>query len=179
MKKKQKKNTWTPKREKAKNSLVRNGIILLLSIVFFFVSMYGARCFVTKVCGVSFLDALVRSHYTILMPKGALEVEVANTSALRELGLAGRKSIPNNGGMLFVFDTPGRYGWWVKDMLFPVDIVWINDDGIVVNIERNVSPDSYPKTYINESPASYVLEMNAKGSLERGLYIGSKVKISD
>jgi uncharacterized membrane protein (UPF0127 family) len=111
------------------------------------------------------------------MPKGALEVEVADTISSRELGLSGRKKMNDDEGMLFVFDTPGRYGFWMKDMQFPLDIAWINQNGIVVYIERNVTPETYPKAFINQSEALYVLEVNA-GLMEKfGLYMGSKIKI--
>jgi uncharacterized membrane protein (UPF0127 family) len=116
---------------------------------------------------------------TVLMPKGAIEVEVANTKASRELGLSGRKSMTDDEGLLFVFDTPGRYGFWMKDMKFPLDIIWINQNGIVVDIERNLTPDTYPKPYINDSDATYVLEINAGLAQHFGLYLGSKVKIID
>ncbi len=79
----------------------------------------------------------------------------------------------------FVFDAPGRYGFWMKDMAFPLDIVWINQNGVVVNIERDLTPESYnqKKTFINQADASYVLEVNAGMAAKFGLYLGSKVKI--
>jgi uncharacterized membrane protein (UPF0127 family) len=113
------------------------------------------------------------------MPKGALEAELANTRASRELGLSGRASMGDNEGLLFAFDKPGRYGFWMKDMQFPLDIIWINENGIVVSIERGLTPESYPKIFMNQAEASYVLEINA-GLAERfGLYLGSKVKMTD
>jgi uncharacterized membrane protein (UPF0127 family) len=141
--------------------------------------MYGFRCFVTKVCDSIVVDKFVRSDMTILMPKGAIEVEVANTKASRELGLSGRHNMRDDEGMLFVFDTPGRYGFWMKDMEFPLDIIWINENGVVVSVERDVAKDSYPKAFMNQSDASYVLEINAGLAEKFGIYIGSKVKMTD
>jgi uncharacterized membrane protein (UPF0127 family) len=141
--------------------------------------MYGFRCLVTKVCGDVIIDKFIRHDITILMPKGALEAELANTRASRELGLSGRASMGDNEGLLFAFDKPGRYGFWMKDMQFPLDIIWINENGIVVSIERGLTPESYPKIFMNQAEASYVLEINA-GLAERfGLYLGSKVKMTD
>ena len=65
----------------------------------------------------------------------------------------------------------------MKDMLFSLDILWINNDGVVVEVERNITPTTYPKTFINSSAATYVLEINAGEAEKRGLYIGSKVRI--
>jgi uncharacterized membrane protein (UPF0127 family) len=160
-----------------KSTTVRNTGIILLSVGLFFFSKYSIHCAMEKVCDSVIVDRLVRHDVTLLMPKGALEVEVADTISSRELGLSGRKKINDDEGMLFVFDTPGRYGFWMKDMQFPLDIAWINQNGIVVYIERNVTPETYPKAFINQSEALYVLEVNA-GLMEKfGLYMGSKIKI--
>jgi uncharacterized membrane protein (UPF0127 family) len=144
---------------------------------------YGYRCGEEKVCGSTLANQLVRSGAVITMPNGTmLSVEVADTPASRELGLSGRKSISDDDGLLFVFDRPGRYGFWMKDMKFPIDMVWINKDGVVVYAEREIGPDTYfnynpPKTFINGPEALYVLEVASGQSEKLGLYLGSKVKI--
>lgn len=130
-------------------------------------------------CEIEMLSKFIRHDVTILMPKGAIQVEVAQTKSSRELGLSGRPSMRNDEGILFVFDSPGKYGFWMKDMNFALDIVWINENGLVVDIERNLTPGSYPKTFINEIDATYVLEINAGLAKEFGLFLGSKVKITD
>ena len=162
-----------------KSTILRNIFLVILCIALFFSSMYGARCLVTKVCGSIAIDTFVRHDVTVLMPKGALEVEVADTRASRELGLSGRTQIGDDEGLLFVFDVPGRYGFWMKGMKFPLDVAWINQNGVIVDIERNLTPDTYPKAYTNQSDASYVLEINAGLAEKFGLYLGSKVKITE
>ena len=158
-------------------------VVALIAIGVFF---YGYRCIAEKVCEIEVVNKFVRHDMTITMPNGVLVAEVVDTPASRELGLSGRSSMRDNEGMMFVFDHPGRYGFWMKDMLFPLDIVWINQNGVVVHIERNLSPVSYrvlprtnPETFINTPDASYVLEVNAGRADEYGLYLGSKVKISE
>ncbi len=141
--------------------------------------MYGYRCLVEKVCESETIERVVRPDITILMPKGALTAEVVSTKSARAQGLSGRTKMKDNEGMLFIFETPGKYGFWMKDMLFALDIVWINNNGIVVSIERNVTPESYPKAFINHADASYVLEINAGDSEKLGLYLGSKVKFAE
>lgn len=148
-------------------------------IIFLLVTAYGYRCFFQKVCGSYTLDTLVRHSVKITTPLGLVVAEVADTEASRELGLSGRQGLNTNEGLLFVFDLSGQYRWWVKDMKFSVDIIWINKDGVVVEIERNASPDSYPKTYINASPAKYVLELQAGEGERQGIFLGSKVKINN
>jgi uncharacterized membrane protein (UPF0127 family) len=175
------KNSVKKETASAKRIFLKKTILGIFFIVLFFGSMYGFRCFTTKVCDSVVIDKIVRHDVTLLMPKGALQVEVANTKASRELGLSGRPSMGNDEGMLFVFPTPGRYGFWMKDMVFPLDIIWINQEGIVVWIERNVTPESFleEKIFINTSDASYVLEVNAGQANRFGLFMGSKIKIAD
>jgi uncharacterized membrane protein (UPF0127 family) len=163
----------------SKKPILRKGVFGALLVLIFLTSMYGFKCLVFKVCEVIFIERFVRHDVLITMPRGAITAEVVDTKASRELGLSGRTSMNDNEGMLFVFDKPGRYGFWMKDMIFPLDIIWINQNGIVVEIERDLTPGSYPKTFINTSPASYVLEINAGSSEKEGLYIGSKVKIME
>ena len=146
-------------------------------VIFFFVGMYGYRCFFEKVCNNEVIDKYVRHDMMLAMPHGTMTVEVADTKSSRELGLSGRKEMKEDEGMLFVFDVPGRYGFWMKDMAFPLDIIWINQNGTVVEVERDAKPESYPKTYMNASPASYVLELTAGVAEQQGVFIGSKIKM--
>ncbi len=151
----------------------------MLSVCLFFSSMYGYKCFVEKVCESEVIDRVVRPDITVMMPRGALTAEVVSTKSSRAQGLSGRTKMKDNEGMLFIFDAPGKYGFWMKDMLFALDIVWINNNGVVVSIERNVTPESYPKAFINHVDANYVLEINAGLSEKFGLYLGSKVKFGE
>ena len=171
----------TPVKRSFLAKVIRNIGFGILLLVLFFSSMYGFRCLTTKVCDSIVIDKIIRHDLVVLMPRGALQVEVADTHASRELGLSGREKMGNDEGLLFVFDEPGRYGFWMKDMKFPLDIIWINQNGVVVDIERKVTPESYlkKKTFINKSEAIYVLEINAGLAEKFGLYLGSKVKITD
>lgn len=158
--------------------LKRIGFALLAALLFFS-SMYGYRCLIEKVCESEVVERMVRHDMHILMPKGAVVAEVVNTKSSRALGLSGRSKMKDNEGMLFVFDHPGKYGFWMKDMTFALDIVWINNNGVVVAIERNLTPESYPTTFMNDADASYVLEINGGLSEKFGLYLGSKVRFAD
>lgn len=175
-----KKNKYHKKLQEkiAENTKTKIFLGLIVIIACFFVGMYGYRCLSEKVCDVDMLERFVRHDAKIITPKGEFTVEVVDTKSSREQGLSGREKMKNDEGMLFVFDVPGRYGFWMKDMLFPLDIIWINQNGVVVEVERNAKPDSYPKTYMNASPASYVLELSSGVAEEQGIFIGSKVKIS-
>jgi uncharacterized protein len=102
-----------------------------------------------------------------------IQVDISDTEALREQGLSGKTSLAENEGMLFVFPTPGPYGFWMKDMNFPLDIVWINEEKQVIGIERNLSPGTYPQTFYPLSAVKYVLELTAGFSDAHGIKVGT------
>ena len=80
-------------------------------------------------------------------------------------------------GMLFVFETDDLHSFWMRDMLFSIDILWIAMDGTVVHIEPSVSPDSFPQTFTPPTPARYVLEVPAGFATEHGIEVGTRTEI--
>jgi uncharacterized membrane protein (UPF0127 family) len=68
--------------------------------------------------------------------------------------------------MLFVFTTPGNYGFWMKNMRYNLDIIWLNNNKKVSYIAQNLSPKSYPSIYFPNLPSKYVIELNA-GTVKR------------
>jgi uncharacterized membrane protein (UPF0127 family) len=109
-----------------------------------------------------------------------LQFEIVSTPEQWALGLSGRTNIPPGYGMLFVFPKADRYSFWMKDMLVPIDIVWLSDNGTIVGIEESVLPETYPgTTFTAPSPVRLVLEMRAGESRERGYFVGTKVALPD
>lgn len=98
---------------------------------------------------------------TIHVGSASVVVEVADTETARELGLSGHAPLADGQGMLFVFDQDALWGFWMKDMRFAIDILWLDSSGRVVTIAANVSPDSYPQTFYPKMPARYVVELPA------------------
>jgi len=98
---------------------------------------------------------------TVLINDKEWRVEVANTMVKRIQGLSEREELKEISGMLFDFPKFGLHGIWMKEMLFPIDIVWLNN-GKIVDIAPNASPDLgtsfifYPR-----EDANYVLEVPA------------------
>ena len=101
-----------------------------------------------------------------------LNVEVASTPEAQAQGLSGRTGLAENKGMLFVFAEPGQYAFWMKDMNFPIDMIWINENFKVIYIQKNAEPASYPETFGPAVNAKYVLEVVAgfadKNNLKEG-----------
>ena len=92
-----------------------------------------------------------------------LRLIVAKDEKSRMNGLSGRRSLNENTGMLFVFDKKDTYGFWMKNMNFPIDIIFL-DGNKVVDIKKNVpepkSENAELPVYRPKKPANYVLEVN-------------------
>ncbi len=107
------------------------------------------------------------------------QVETVHSEADREKGLSGRKSLSDKQGMLFLFDQNEQVGgFWMKDMLIPIDMIWINCSGKVLGYEDSVKPDSYPKTFPSPSGSQFVLEVKAGLSKEQGIKKGQQLVFS-
>jgi len=90
------------------------------------------------------------------------EVEIADTLETRAQGLMFKECLGPDSGMLFIFDREDHYSFWMKNMLFPLDIIWMNKDKEAVFIEKNVMPckkDCF--AIFPDKEAMYVLELNA------------------
>lgn len=108
-------------------------------------------------------------------PQGTIYSYLARTPATRERGLSGRTTLGEDEGMLFIFPKPGRYAFWMKDMDFSIDMVWITAGKKVAGISSNLSPKSYPKTFSPPSAVQFVLEVPAGSAEKMGLKAGSIV----
>ena len=115
------------------------------------------------------------SMRTVTIDGISIAVDVADTEILREQGLSGRTSLSEGKGMLFVFDTDGLWNIWMKDMRFPIDIVWADVDGKVVTVALDIAPETYPEVFSPSSPARYVLELLAGFAAAQGIVEGSQI----
>ena len=124
---------------------------------------------------VAFLSTITYKSEVIVNGK-AFMVSVADTKYLLEKGLSGQESLSDNEGMFFIFDKPDKYGFWMKEMKFSIDIIWIDSNFQVIHIEKSLSPATYPKIFYPPAKASYVLEIRAGQSNKVNLKIGDSVK---
>src|SRR3990167_982884 len=107
-----------------------------------------------------------------------VRVEIADTPAERELGLSGRERLGEKEGMIFVFDSPGRHAFWMKDMLFPLDIIWLDENLKVIYIKKDARPESYPEIFLPGEDAKYVLEVVAGFADKYNLKEGDGVELN-
>ena len=106
-----------------------------------------------------------------------MKAEVADTPWKRARGLMFRKKLPNDKGMLFVFEKEGVYGFWMVNMTFPIDIIWIDKNRTIVDITENAQPCLVNcKIYRPSKKVLYVLEVNASFTEKYNVKIGDKVK---
>ena len=89
------------------------------------------------------------------------KIEIVASPEAHARGLSGRASLPLNQAMFFDFVVPSRPGFWMKEMNFPIDIVWLNADWQIVDLTENFTPESYPQVIFPKSAVKYVLEINA------------------
>ncbi len=92
--------------------------------------------------------------------------EIADTDTLRILGLSGRKSLAQGAALLFIFPKDDFYGFWMKDMLFSIDIIGLDGKKRVVWLEENMKPSSFPHVFTPPRPVRFVLEVPA-GSIKK------------
>jgi len=104
-------------------------------------------------------------------------VDIADTPALQELGLSFREKLNANEGMLFVFQKPMPYGFWMKDMKFPIDIIWFDANRHIVDVWENAEPSSYPYVFTARTPAQFVLEVPAGFFSKYDLELGNTLEI--
>ncbi|HVU75825.1 MAG TPA: DUF192 domain-containing protein [Candidatus Paceibacterota bacterium] len=104
-----------------------------------------------------------------------VSVQLATTEAQREQGLSGTQPLAADHGMLFVFPQDGQYHFWMKDMNYALDIIWIDGDGRIVSIAPSLSPDTYPQSFGPNAPARYVLEVSAGFAAAHGVKVGDIV----
>lgn len=110
------------------------------------------------------------------------KLEVAKTQQEKEIGLSAKKMFGQNSGMLFLFERPAYYSFWMKNMKFPIDIIFIRN-GRIVTIHKNVKPPTSnsenPPIYNSTEPADSVLEINAGLSEKYRFKEGDIVKLEN
>ena len=102
-----------------------------------------------------------------------IDAQVAATPLQRQIGLMHRKEMPQQEGMLFVFEQPATQCFWMRNTLLPLTAAFVEDDGTVVNLA-----DMKPQTedsHCSAKPVRYVLEMNQGWFAKRGIKAGAKL----
>ena len=121
-------------------------------------------------------DSTSSASSTVQVGGKTVRVTVADTPETRQKGLGGRNGLAPDEGMLFIFPQDGKYGFWMKDMKFPIDMLWLSGTRRVVYMAQNVSPDTYPEVFAPTRPARYVLELPAGYAKAYTVGVGDEVR---
>jgi uncharacterized membrane protein (UPF0127 family) len=113
----------------------------------------------------------------VLIGDAHYSMAVADTDVLRTRGLSGKKSLPEGMGMLFIFPVPDQYAFWMKEMNFPIDIIWVSSEKKIIYIKENATPASYPELFQPEDDATAVLEVQAGDAKKYNFSIGEEIQI--
>jgi uncharacterized protein len=136
-------------------------VSIVILVAFNFLSPYG----MFKLPQFNLVQQTTPATKQLTVGKTTVSVEVADTPKAREIGLMNRKSLAKNTGMVFIFEEGGRYPFWMKNTLIPLDIIWIGSDLKVAGIMENLPPCPPATvtcpTYSPGVIARYVLEVNA------------------
>ena len=126
------------------------------------------------------LSALAQEGPQLNLPRTTLtagihqiDTQLALTPEQRQIGLMNRREMPQQEGMLFVFEQPGTQCFWMKNTLLPLTAAFVDDHGVIVNLA-----DMKPQTtdsHCSAKPVRYVLEMNLGWFAKKGLKAGSKL----
>ena len=119
-----------------------------------------------------------QSTTKISFANGFIIADIAVSSFDRQKGLSDKKMIGDNSGLLFVFENSDRHGFWMKDMNFPIDIVWIDENKKIVGISSNLSPETYPEIFLPPQNIKYALEINADMAKKYNLATGTTLSFS-
>ena len=134
----------------------------------------GVFCVALIIAAVSFV-ILLNQKPSVAVNGHRYTVHIADTGALRAKGLSDTPSLPQKEGMLFVFQDATRSCFWMKDMQYSLDIIWLDANKQIVYMVQNVTPQSFPDSFCTATPARYVLELNAGEVKRSGMRIGQQV----
>lgn len=152
-------------------ALIVAGAVIIVALI------YVELPFASPAENFSANDSSLAASSTIQINDRIITVEIADTPEERERGLSGKEGLAEDEGMLFIFDEDGKPSFWMKDMLFAIDIVWISRDGAIVHIEENVAPETYPTSFAPRSEARYVVELPAGYASKYTVRLGDVVRL--
>lgn len=159
-------------------------MIFGIIFIFFLISLF----FIFGYCQYGSFDG-DRGEVVIQTPvtEFLISVEVADSSEKRAKGLMYRENLPDESGMLFVFEEAGIRNFWMKNTLIPLDMIFLSSDKKIVGISNNVQPcaDNFFETLVqpcphisSESPAQYVLEVRGGFVEENDIEVGDALKFT-
>ena len=141
----------------------RNQALIPITIAAVIIGVVG----LISLPGDSKLESVEFPRGTIKIDQIPIEVQIADTEPRRVRGLMFQDQLPYDQGMIFVFEEPGLYSLWMLNMQFSLDMIWFDEDGKIVHIEKDVPPCKSAleiatcQSIIPNDEALYVLEVTS------------------
>ncbi len=132
--------------------------------------------FLILAVGAGLVAILVQPRELLVIGGTKFSIEKAATPADRAKGLGSRYTIAPDQAMLFIFETDDKHCFWMKDMQFAIDIMWLNADKQIVYIAEGVRPESFPITFCPETSARYVVEVAAGTASRLNIRLGQQLR---
>jgi len=125
------------------------------------------------------LPAQKKTSNTVCFESSCIAVELATTPKQITTGLMNRTSLPENTGMLFIFNEEGVHKFWMKNTLIPLDMIWLDGNGNIIYIEKNAPPCKVPACPVfgPGSGSKYALEINGGYTERHKINVGDKARI--
>lgn len=139
----------------------RQNHIFLVALLLLTVALFVVEQKVSHTLHPAQKSFIVLPERMITIGDTVLTVEIARTREEHEIGLSNRPTLPQDHGMLFLFDHQDTYQFWMPHMYFALDMVWFGNDRTIVDITHDATPESFPNLFEPKDPARYVLEVPA------------------
>ena len=157
----------------SKSEFIRYAKIFLSAMVVSTLVYGASTCFVAK------NDLCKRGSHVATIGSELFVLHALDTPEERTQGLSGKSGLAPDEGELFIFDAPTEIGFWMKDMNFPIDILYLDSDKKVVGLVADLKPETYPNVYMSPQSMRYAVEVTAGVIVRTGIAIGDTVKVSD
>lgn len=112
----------------------------------------------------------------VTLCKKEISYGLADSDSERKKGLSNRSNLSPQEGLLFIFEEPNKPSFWMKDMNFAIDIIWIDENSKIVDITEDFQPETYPETVSPALPVLKVLEVTSGFASENHCIVGGDVK---
>lgn len=133
-----------------------------------------------SMCIMWLLSRFIKFKTSTVMIRGKkFSAYIADTPARQAIGLMFRERLKNSECMLFIFNKPGSYGIWMRNMRFPIDIIWLDDCRKVISVKNAVQPAGSLEftTYHPSAAAKYVIEIQSGFIRQNKIKVGQHIDI--
>jgi uncharacterized membrane protein (UPF0127 family) len=150
-------------------------VVVVVTVVTFALIQFGVHVSTPSISPAPVVSALPSS--IMVLDGTTLQVDLAITPDQQEKGLGTRSGLAADHGMLFIFPQDGHYEFWMKDMNFSIDIIWLDHNGKVIDVVPDLSPKTFPQAFGPKGLSRFVLEVPAGFAAAHHVQIGDVAQL--